>query len=241
MAIIGPDDLPAILKVDSTEIKKYVLNQLGHPVTSVELTEDMMETALRTSGDFIAHYFPKEERLAFFHTTPLQGTYDLPEDAYWLREVSWDPATTRIGDIFGAESFLFCMGEDLKILNSDGELIEINQWDDSLAMTPFGNRKVRFDYHEENQDLLNIIYGDDNGGGELMCTPNHPVKIGGINDMIDGWVTAEELKVGDEVVGVNGNYVVGSIECAGGPTYSVYAVGAHCFYGCCDGHPILIH
>jgi len=70
------------------------------------------EETLRHAGDFIAEYFPLEERFAFFQTQPLQAEYPLPEDAYWVREVAWDPATTRIDDIFGAESFLFSFGPE---------------------------------------------------------------------------------------------------------------------------------
>ncbi len=117
MAILGPADLPSVLKVDSTEMKKYVLTRLGHPIVEVELSEEQFETVLRTTGDFIAHYFPKEQRLAYFYTEPLVSTYDLPNDAYWVQEVNWDPATTRIGDIFGAESFLFNIGNVTGIQN----------------------------------------------------------------------------------------------------------------------------
>lgn len=110
MAIIGPSELPAVLKVDSRDIKNYVLAMLGNPVVEVELLENQFETVLRTAGDFIAHYFPKEERLAYFYTTPLKNDYDLPENAYWVREVQWDPQVSDIGNIFGAESFLFNIG-----------------------------------------------------------------------------------------------------------------------------------
>lgn len=117
MAILGPEDLPAVLQLDPTPIKKYVLTRLGHPATEVELTEDQFETVLRTAGDFIAHYFPKEQKLAWFYTQPLKSTYDMPNDAYWVQEVQWDPATTRIGDVFGAESFLFNIGNITGIQN----------------------------------------------------------------------------------------------------------------------------
>lgn len=117
MAITGPDDLPVVLKLDTTPIKKYVLTKLGHPVVESEITEDQFETVIRTAGDFIAHYLPKEQKLAFFYTQPLKSSYELPEDAYWVQDVQWDPATTRIGDIFGAESFLFNIGNITGIQN----------------------------------------------------------------------------------------------------------------------------
>ncbi len=110
MAIIGPADLPAVLKIDSTQIKSSVLASLGNPVVEVEILEQQFEIILRNAGDFIAHYLPKEERYGYFYTVPLQSEYDLPKDAYWVEECNWDPATTHIGDIFGAESFLFNVG-----------------------------------------------------------------------------------------------------------------------------------
>lgn len=117
MAILGPADLPVILKVDSDPLKRYVLTMLGNPVVEVELMENMFEIVLKTTGDFIAHYFPKEQKLAYFYTIPLECEYDLPEDAYWVEDVTWDPVTTNIGDIFGAESFLFNIGNVTGIQN----------------------------------------------------------------------------------------------------------------------------
>lgn len=117
MAIIAPAELPVVLKLRSDPIKKYVLTMLGHPVVQVELVEDQWETILRTSGDWISGYFPKEQRLAVFNTAPLQTTYPMPDDAYWVQEVAWDPVTTRIDDIFGAESFLFNIGNISGIQN----------------------------------------------------------------------------------------------------------------------------
>ncbi len=117
MAIMAPADLPSILKVRSEPMKKYVLSKLGFPVTEVEITEDQWETIWRVSGDFIAQYFPREQKLGLFWTTPLQSTYPLPEDAYWIQEVAWDPVTTRIDDVFGAESFLFNIGNISGIQN----------------------------------------------------------------------------------------------------------------------------
>jgi hypothetical protein len=117
MAIIGPSDLPKVLKVASQDLKSYVLAKLGHPNVLVELPEASFEIVLRTSGDFIAGYFPLEEKFAYFKTTPLQTEYPLPEDAYWIQSVAWDPATTRIDNIFGAESFLFNIGNISGIQN----------------------------------------------------------------------------------------------------------------------------
>jgi hypothetical protein len=117
MAILGPEDLPAVLQIDSRPIKDYVLASLGNPVVEVEILEQQFEIILRTAGDFIAHYLPKEEKYAYFYTTPLQSEYETPRDAYWIEECNWDPATTNIGDIFGAESFLFNIGNVTGIQN----------------------------------------------------------------------------------------------------------------------------
>lgn len=117
MAILAPADLPSVLKLRSEPMKKYVLTKLAYPITEVEITEDQFETIFRVAGDFISGYFPREQKLALFWTTPLQSTYPLPEDAYWVNSVHWDPVTTRIDDVFGAESFLFNIGNISGIQN----------------------------------------------------------------------------------------------------------------------------
>lgn len=117
MAIIGPSQLPLVLKVDSNPLKLHAISTLGHPNVLVEMQEPQWEQVLRSLGNFIAHNFPLEEKYAFFHTTPLQNTYDLPEDAYYVRNISWDPVSTKIDDIFGAESFLFNIGNVTGIQN----------------------------------------------------------------------------------------------------------------------------
>jgi len=117
MAIIAPQDLPVVLKVRSDPLKKYALSKLGYSGVDVEIGEDQFETVLRITGDFISGYFPREQKLAVFYTQPLVSTYPMPEDAYWVQEVSWDPVTTRIDDVFGAESFLFNIGNVAGIQN----------------------------------------------------------------------------------------------------------------------------
>lgn len=117
MAITTTNELPLILRADSNPLKFHVLSQLGHPTVLVELAETQLEQVLRSTGDFVTRYFPLEERFAYFNTIPLQGEYPVPEDAYWVRSVSWDPATTRIDEIFGAEAFLFNIGNISGIQN----------------------------------------------------------------------------------------------------------------------------
>lgn len=110
MAIIGPKDLPTILRVNSTPMKHYVLTQLGWPNVEVELTEAQFETCLRVTGDFIATYFPLEQRLATFVTEPLRSTYPMPDDAYAIQEVSWDGGSTSFHDPFSADYFILNAG-----------------------------------------------------------------------------------------------------------------------------------
>jgi len=99
-----------VLKLDLNPTKLEVLAHFGHPTIKVELEEVHFETIFRSTGNFIAGYFPFEEKIAVFYTKPLVTEYDIPQDAYWIKQVKWDPAVTRIGDIFGAESFLFNIG-----------------------------------------------------------------------------------------------------------------------------------
>lgn len=99
-----------VLKLDLNPTKLEVLSHFGHPSVKVELEEIHFETIFRSVGNFIAGYFPFEEKIATFYTKPLVTEYDLPPDAYWIKQVKWDPAVTRIGDIFGAESFLYNIG-----------------------------------------------------------------------------------------------------------------------------------
>lgn len=100
----------AVLKLDTNPTKQEVMAHFGYPTIRVEITEEQFETIFRSAGAFIAGYFPFEEKIATFYTQPLVNEYALPPDAYWIKQVMWDPAVTRIGDIFGAESFLFNIG-----------------------------------------------------------------------------------------------------------------------------------
>jgi hypothetical protein len=220
-------------------MKKYVLSKLGYPVVEVEIAEDQWETVLKVTGNFIAHYFSKEQKFAYFYTTGLQTTYDLPNDAYWVQEVAWDPVTTSIDQIFSAESFLFCFANDLLILTGNDELINIEQWKDEYrAKTPFGPCKIGFDLHEHPQDLVEILYD----GGLIHCTPNQPIKVNGLHDMLGDWKLAQEIKEGDGLTGPNGIVSAKNIRVIEkAPTKTIYATGAHCFYGCHAGKPILVH
>lgn len=106
MAIIGPSDLPVVLKVPSDGMKKYILTSLGFPTVDVELTEDQMEVILRNTGDFISGYFPQEQRYTWFMTRPMTTTYPMPQGAYWITDVQWDPMSTNVSDIFGVDYYL---------------------------------------------------------------------------------------------------------------------------------------
>ncbi len=109
--ISGPGGVgPSILKVNSDPMKKYILHKLGYPNINVELTDEQLEDIIRVSGDFIATYFPREQKIATFYTIPLQPTYPLPDDAYWVEEVSWDPYAAKVDDLFGADYYLLNYG-----------------------------------------------------------------------------------------------------------------------------------
>lgn len=110
MPIMGPKDGGSVLKVQSDPIKRWVMGKLGHPHVRVELNEEQLEDIIRVAGDFIAMYFPREQKIATFYSTPLQATYPLPADAWWVEEVSWDPYVSNLGDIFGAGYYLMNYG-----------------------------------------------------------------------------------------------------------------------------------
>jgi len=240
MAILGPSQLPVVLRVDSNPLKLHAISELGHPNVLIEMQEPQWEHILRSMGDFVAHHFPYEERYAFFYTNPLQHTYDLPQDAYWVREVAWDPVTSRIDDIFSAESFLFCFGSGVKILREDNEMISVDSWEKHFrAITPFGPKKLSITHHKEQQQLYKVIYED----GWFISTPNHPVKSDEITDMLNGWYEVSELKQNMNLFKKDGTSTkIIKIEQFGkGDTYSIYANGAHCLYASHDGLPVLVH
>jgi len=189
MAILGPADLPVVLKVSSNQLKFHAISQLGHPVCLIEIGEAQMEQILRSTGDWISQYFPLEERYAFFMTQPLQAEYPIPEGAYWIRNVKWDPATTRIDDIFSAESFLFSHSASSFLLSNKGP----KNADELLAdkklklVTPFGLRKPLVRWNERKQPAVTIKTIND----ELTCTINHPIMCNG------DYIPAGTCKVGD--------------------------------------------
>lgn len=110
-SISGPGGLgPSILKTNTEPLKRYVLGKLGHPNIKVELTDGQLEDIIRVSGDFIAMYFPREQKVATFYTIPLQATYPMPDNAWWIEEVSWDPFVGNFNDIFGVGQYLLNSG-----------------------------------------------------------------------------------------------------------------------------------
>jgi hypothetical protein len=195
MAIISPAQLPVVLKMRSEPIKFEILSTLGHPNVLVELTEPQLEQAIRTTGDFIAQYFPNEQKYAYFYTTPLKPDYDLPADAYWVQDVKWDPATTRIGDIFGAESFLFSFGGGSILLTSEGKMTceECYEKKNIKLVTPFGLRKPLMRWNDKKQPMVILRTKND----FLICTPNHPVSCGGKMKM------ASECQIGEKLIDSN--------------------------------------
>jgi len=235
MAILAPAELPSVLKVRSEPMKKYVLSKLGFPVIECEITEDQWETIFRVSGDFIAGYFPREQKLATFYTSPLQSTYPLPKDAYWVQSVNWDPVTTRIDDVFGAESYLFCVSPDFLVLDKYGSLQPIGDWKKQWkAKTPFGDSGISIKYHENDRLLPKIRIQYE--AGTIEATTNHVLQVN------DKWREFGEVTIGDKLTTVKNTAGVQNIEVF----QSVDAIGLRanksgCYYGCTSGNPILIH
>lgn len=235
MAIIGPADLPSVLKLRSEPMKKYVLSKMGHPMTEVEISEDVWETIWKVAGDFIAGYFPREQKLAVFYTSPLQSTYPLPKDAYWVQEVSWDPVTTRITDVFGAESFLFCVSDSFKILDKFGSLQYVADWKKSWkAKTPFGDSNLQIKRHPNDRQLPKVRVQYD--GGAVEATSNHVIQVDG------KWREFEEVQIGQDLSGID------TIRSVTGKTYftstdsiGIRAKTSGCYFGCNEGEPVLIH
>ena len=237
MAITSPADMPSILKVRSEPMKKYVLSKLGYPNVAVELTEDQFESIYRVAGDFIAGYFPREQKLSLFWTSPLKSTYPLPKDAYWIQHVSWDPVTSRIDDVFGAESFLFCATPDLKILAQDGSLQPVGDWKPSWrAKSPYGRTRILTKDHKEavKRPLakVNIEYD----GGIIEAYSNHVIKTD--ND----WLEFQEVTTNDLLQSVNYNPKVLNISYSEDVhPISIKAQDSGCYYACLDGEPVLMH
>lgn len=238
MAIIGPADLPAVLKLRSDPIKKYVLTMLGHPSVEVEITEDQWETILRTSGDWISGYFPREQKLAVFYTQPLQPTYPMPADAYWVQEVSWDPVTTRLDDIFGAESFLFCVSPEFKVLAKDGSLQPLGDWKKNWKVkTPYGPGSLTIKKHD-NRRLLpkrRLVYDS----GVVEATANHPIAIPGAQGV--RWREFGEIRSGDTLLAARDRVAVLSVEVFESSEAVTPRSTRGCYYGCVDGEPVLMH
>lgn len=197
MAILGPNQLPVVLKVDSDPIKFEVLSQLGHPVILVEMTEPQLEQAIRVTGDFIATYFPHEEKYAYFYTQPLVTEYPLPPDAYWIKDVKWDPATTRI-----------CLDINSMILLPDLREIraqDVHPGDFVLSYSINSNKLVK----------STVLVRKNSGRQICKCvttTSGHNV-IASLNHKFltnDGWKLLRDLVVGDYLFCIVGTDIINS-------------------------------
>lgn len=237
MAILGPSQMPSIFrKQDTDPLKLHAVNQLGGPSVAVEVTESQWEESIRTAMDFISQYFPLESKIAYFYTQPTVIEYDIPEDAYWVVRVSWDPVTTRIDNVFGAESFLFCFDDDIKVVCDDG-LLPVKDVGNLKLITPFGRRKLIKKHHHRKQQLIELTYDD----GLIRCTPNHPIKCAE-GDLINGWLTANECKPGMQLLMMDGPTKLRKTKwIERQSTTAINVLGAKCFFGCHDGKPILVH
>lgn len=113
MAILSRSGMPAFTQLgheDTNDLKNYAQTMLGHPHVLVEITEQQLELIIKQSIGFWTRFFPKEEKYAFFWTTPGKAEYPIPNDAAWIRQILWDPGVSRINDIFSAEHYLFNVG-----------------------------------------------------------------------------------------------------------------------------------
>lgn len=234
MPIIGPADLPSIMKVNSTPMKKYVLSKLGYPNVNVEIQEDQWETIWKVAADFISSYFPREQKLGLFYTQPLKSTYPLPKDAYWIEDVKWDPVTTRIDDVFGAESFLFCLNPEFLILDKHQQLQPLGDWKPHWeAKTPYGNSPLTIKHHENTRKLPKIKINYQNGS--IEATSNHVIQAN------HKWREFAEVVIGDTLQMVTHPTTVISIE-VNEDTNAIGVRSEHgCYYGCSTGEPILLH
>jgi len=205
MAILGPEQLPCTLRVPSDPLKAEVLSELGHPVVMVELTEPQLEQSIRTGGSFVAAYFPKEKKYSYFYTQPLVNDYALPPDAYWIESIAWDPSTTRIGDIFGAE----CIYGNCSI-SLAGQSIK--------ARDLYPNTKI-LAYDQKN----NIIIEDEitirKESGIKLCleiTTDNTSIIASYNHKFlteTGWKIGKNLTIQDKLfVYVDGNIILKQIQ-----------------------------
>lgn len=237
MAITSPADMPSILKVRSEPMKKYVLSKLGYPQVAVELSEDQFESIYRVAGDFIAGYFPREQKLALFWTSPLKSTYPLPKDAYWIQQVSWDPVTSRIDDVFGAESFLFCATPDLKILAADGSLQPITDWKPHWrAKSPYGKTRIKKNDHSEKVKRPLSKIRITHSAGSIEAYSNHIIRSD------NQWLEFGEVENGHKLEGLTGKFSVVNIEASEGISpISIKAVDSGCYYACIEGEPVILH
>jgi hypothetical protein len=235
MAILAPADLPAVMKMRSEPMKKYVLSKMGYPQVEVEITEDVWETIWRVAGDFIAGYFPREQKLAMFYTEPLRSTYPFPEDAYWIQSVSWDPVTTRIDDVFGAESFLFCLSPEFQILDKFGKLQPLGDWKKQWkAKSPYGDSTMTIKKHNNERMMpkIRINYGD----GIVEATSNHVLQCN------NKWREFAEVKIGDKLSCIKHTVDVQNIEMfESTDAITLRSNKCGCYYGCTKGSPVLIH
>lgn len=166
MAILSPNEGPSILKVRSEPIKKYVLSRMGSSIIDVELSEDAFETIWKTAGDFIAQYFPREQKLSVFWTQPMKTTYPLPSDAYWIQTVNWDPLTTRLDDVFGAEAYLFNIGNVSGVSNM---LLDLH------LLQSFRKFSARVTSSEGHWEVLNE--GSSNVEGDQLSSKDQLIRL----------------------------------------------------------------
>ncbi|MDP1712427.1 MAG: Hint domain-containing protein [Candidatus Nanopelagicaceae bacterium] len=213
MAIIGPENQPKVWLGDDNPLKLHTINQLGSPNVAVEVTEAQWEEAIKTTMDFIAQYFPLESKIAYFYTQPLVTEYDIPADAYWIKHVAWDPVSTRIDSIFGAECV--GMGTEILTLNGSSRAYDLQIDDEVLSLNRCGElvksrivaRKVsvkkcfRLSQRGRNINVsLNHGFRTENGWNPIKAAVENHLKISSFNGRIGNNRISSVNEIGEKEV-----------------------------------------
>jgi len=132
-----------------------------------------------------------------------------------------------------------CLEQDSRCVWCRDVFVHEDLKPEDKLVTPFGLEDYSIEIHEEKQPLVEVVYQD----GSIKCTTNQPIKINNfdVEDSLDGWMNASELKVGDNLVTENGVSVIESISSTDGAETITIKTESGCFYACSEGKPIIIH
>lgn len=141
----------------------------------------------------------------------------------------------------------WCFPEGTLVLMADGStkaIDEIEAGDVVLADyvdddKPASAREVLFRFDTKTKRLVSIGFGSKESPSEFESTGSHPIWV-----VEKGWVAAENIEIGDVLVGVDdGRYPVLFVTqretlCA---TYNLDVEGIDSFFIVVNGNPILVH